>query len=493
MKKINRILIVFLAVLTLAGCSKDWLDVNTDPNNPASASAELTLPAAEIGIAAHVGGYYNLIGGFWSQYWSQSNAANQYKYLDQYQIQSGDFNDIWNQMYSDPLMDLQFVKKEALEKENWTYYLMATVLEAYAYQVMVDLYNDVPFFEAFRGESELNFSPKYDNGKVIYDTLIARIDNALAKGSTELTAAQIKGDFLFAADYDTWVEFANTLKLKMFMRQMYSHPAEAQAGVAALYAANASFLTQDAGIDIYINEEKKDNPLYASNVRKLNVGTNLRVSTTIFRYFEANSDPRLNYIVSSGTLPMPQGGFNIPSAELDPPAVAVFAQAPTDPVYFISEVESYLLQAEAIARGWGTGDAKALYDAAVSEAFARYGEDASSFIGTGGVYEYPNSATFEVNQEAIIMAKWAAMAGNQSIEAFFESNRTGYPRKSAVAPWLNGTYNVAYQGGQISYSLEGVTGGLFPKRLLYPQDEVNLNTNFPGQTSVTDKVWWDKK
>jgi hypothetical protein len=280
----------------------------------------------------------------------------------------------------------------------------------------------------------------------------------------------------------------------MYIRQMYSHPAEAQAGVEALYAAGAEFLTTDAGIDIYIDEEKKDNPLYASNVRKLNVGTNLRVSTTIFRYFEANSDPRLDYIVESGTLPMPQGGFNIPSTQLDPPSVAVFAQSATDPVNFISEIESYLLQAEAVAVGWSAGDDKALYDAAVTAAFARYGEDASAFIGAGGAYEYPVAGTFEEQQEAIIMAKWAAMAGtSQGIESFFKTNRSGYPRVSTEAPWVAGAYNDLYVGGLRSYSLEGVTSGVFPARMLYPQDEVNLNANFPGQTAVTDKVWWDTK
>jgi hypothetical protein len=85
--KITILLSFFLATFILiSGCSKDWLDVNEDPNNPPTANPELVLPAGQMSVGTVVGYYYNLVGGFWSQYWSQSNAANQYKYIDQYQI-----------------------------------------------------------------------------------------------------------------------------------------------------------------------------------------------------------------------------------------------------------------------------------------------------------------------------------------------------------------------------------------------------------------------
>ena len=64
------------------------------------ATVELIFPAGVVSIASQTGGYYNLIGGFWAQYWSQSNAANQYKHIDQYQIQSGDFNRQWREIYA---------------------------------------------------------------------------------------------------------------------------------------------------------------------------------------------------------------------------------------------------------------------------------------------------------------------------------------------------------------------------------------------------------
>lgn len=498
MKKIFSIISILLITVFLNSCSKDWLDVNEDPNNAQSASAELVFPSGVVSFGAHYGDWYNMIGGFWSQYWTQSNAANQYKHIDQYQINANDFNAIYGEMYAGALSDLQYVIEEAEANENWTYNLMATAMQAFAWQFMVDLYDAIPYSEAFQGDKTQNFSPAFEDGKTIYTNLLNRIDAALAKEKTELTDAQKNADLVFGGNYDAWVAFANTLKLKMYLRMAYAEPAMAEAGVKQLYQDGATFLSTNVGLDFFKDEENKDNPMYASNIRGLNVGTNLKVSSTIARYFENNNDPRLAIIMNDPTKGyMPQGGFNLSSEDLDPPSVSAYLQSATDPVYFFSQAEVLLLQAEAVARGWGTGDAKALYDAAIVADFARKvpDEDATPFISSGGAYEFPSDGTFEEKLEAIIMAKWASFVGMgaNGIEAFFETNRTGYPTKSDKPAWVDGDHNPQYRGGKLVYSMEGTTNGQFPKRLIYPADEVNLNKNFPGQTLITDKVWWDKK
>lgn len=490
----------------ILSCSKEWLDVNTDPNSPESASAELVFSAGTLELATFVGGYYNLLGGFWSNYWTQSNAANQYKYIDQYNIIETDFDREWDHMYASTLNDLHYVRLQAEEAENWTIYLMATVLECYGFQVLADLYDMVPYSEALKGETEGNFSPAFDTGQDIYDALIVELDKALANELNELSDDEAAQDFVFGGDRTSWVQFANTLKLKIYMRQMYVRPTVAQAGISAMYSAGAEFLTTDAGLDIYVDQEDQDNPLYAANVRKLNVGTNLRSSASIYNYLfddgAVNLDPRFDQIMGlspsgSGNVPLPQGGFSVLSTVVDPTTVSVFVLDPTTPVNLISAAESYFLQAEAVAMGWGTGDAATLYNAGVTADFAKYGLDASPYIGSGGRYEY-TGGSFEAQQEQIIMAKWVALAGNNSIEAFFETNRTHYP---AYYNPVGGNYDAQYadalaQSGVIVYSLEGLTQGQFPKRLILPRSERLTNTNVPEailSASITDNVWWDTK
>lgn len=481
-----------------AGCSQDWLDVNTDPNNPSDVQARNVLPAGIMNSAYVIGGNYNLLGGFYSQYWAQGNSSNQYKYIDSYGLLNDDFQEQWREMYAGSLNDLKITKEKSAKDGNWSFFLMATVIECYDYQVLVDLYDKVPFTEGLAGLG--NLSPKYDNGTLVYDSLIARIDYALAKTTSTLTADEKLADILFQGDMSKWIAFANTLKLKIYMRQMYARPTVAQNGIAKLYADGAKFLNVDASVKSFANEKFKDNPLYALNVRNINTSVNLRASATIYKYYQSKSDPRLANLCGTG-VPLPQGGYDIPQTTMAQAGIAVISLSPTDPSIFISKEESYLLQAEAVANGWGVGNDNALYDNGVSAAFERYGYSAATFIAPGGVYAYPAAGTFAQKQEAIIMAKWAAMARTQGLEAFLETNRTHFPKESSLNAlgWKGSTFKptnvsyVAWTGGELLYSLAGSTGGKFPKRLLYTQRERQANINCPTEEPITKKVWWDVK
>ncbi len=496
MKKILSIVLTGLILVTFSSCTK-WLDINDDPNNPTSASPELVLPVAELSVAVQVGGYYNLLGGFWSQYWTQSSAANQYKYIDSYTINATDFSSQWTELYAGALNDLYYVSSEAEASEDWSIYLIATCLRVYTFQVLSDLYDQIPYSEATLG-AEGNFNPVYESGQTVYDGLIARLDTALSK-NYKLTERELPTDYLFNGDMDSWVKFANTLKLKIYIRQTEARPAIAQAGIEKLYTDGAEFLDTDAGLDIFEDAIYKDNPLYAANVRNLNVATNLRASATFFIYLNEMSDSRFDYYFTNGgtTTPLPQGGFNISSTVIDPTTVTVFSLYPTTPVNLISLAESKFWQAEVAARGWGATGAEALYKEGVAAAFAQCGlaGDDVTYTDAGGVYEYPDG-TLEENLKAIMMQKWISLAGTNGIESFFETNRTGYPEISSIEAWEGNAFNSSYLGGEFTYSLEGVTGaGNFPKRLLVPQTERASNINVPEELMskvVTDKVWWAK-
>lgn len=489
-------------IASLGSCESDFLEVNEDPNNPPAnvGTPALVFPAAITSTAVRVGGEYAIIGGLWSQYWTQSNSANQYKYIDAYNINSSRFNGSWNEMFAGALNDYQFVINKSKEQEDWIFYLMGTVMKAYNYAIMVDLYDQVPYSEAFQGDE--NLQPVFESGKLIYDELIKEVDEALAKDFNAITnTVPDKADFLFNGDLNQWKRFANTLKLKFYLRMINAYPAEAEAGVEAVFANGVGFLDTDAALTQFEDGPDKSNPLYENNVRQLNVATNLRASRTFLTWLQANGDPRLNVMFapgSGGQMGLDQGNFNVSSTVVNPSAVSVSKQSALEPVRFISKAESYFMQAEAVVRYGVAGDAKELYEAGVKAAFAQYNFDAelykdelpnldpTSLLASGGVYEYPNG-TLEENIEAIITQKWASFPGSHALEGFFEKNRTGYPKTSAVY-----SDNDAYIPGQLVYSKEGITGGLFPQRLVFPDDEYATNPNTPTRVPVTEKVWWAK-
>jgi Starch-binding associating with outer membrane len=486
MKKLFHQGLILLLLLQASACGDDFLDVNQDPNNPADVPLELLLPAGVTSTASVVGGDYAILGGIWSQYYTQNNGSNQYKDIDNYNILNTTYEDRFLELYAGALNDYKFVKSKAIASQDWAAYLMATVMEAYTYQVLVDLYDQIPFTEALQGNTGL-LQPTYQAGPEVYDSLIVRLNKALALPlAPSIPATQ--GDVVFQGDVNQWVRFANTLKLKIYLRQVYARPAVAQAGISGLYGAAAPFLTTDADLAFFRDATGQRNPLFEQDQSTaLNTSQNLRAATTLFTFLQANGDPRLdaNYIPgTTGQKAMEPGTSSIPSTQLAPASVSRARISPTAPVYFISLPESYFLQAEAVLRGFGPGQADTLYQHGVNASFAQMG-----VARPAGLYPFPATGTFEEQLEAIIVQKWVAMAGTkQGLEAFLERNRTNYPRTSPVR-----ATNPAYVPGQITYPVEAVTTGqAFPKRLIWPSYERTRNrANTPPQEPITKEVWWD--
>lgn len=496
MKKIKYISLLALALVF--GCS-DYLDVNTDPNNPDDADEKLVLPAAQQSIASRVGGYYRITGSIWSQHYTQNNQSSQYVTIDNYDVDNAKFLEgDFIEMFSGPLNDLKFVKNKSEAAENWTNYLIASIMEVYAYQVVADLYDGAPIHDGLNGDNN-NFTPVWNTGPEVYQELLARIDNALSKDfdvSTNINPGT--SDLLFGGDVDSWIRFANTLKLKIMIRYSHTDPAQAQSLISALVNSGALFLESDASISTYYDEPDRGNPMFEADRRNLNTTANLKASLTLVNFLEINNDTRINSLYDLPTLGGPvkgmrQGTSSVAGAVLDSRTISGARVLPTDPVYFISLPEAYFLRAEAAARGFSSEDAQALYEEGVLAAFDRYGLDGSTFIDVGGEYEYPGG-TIEENVEAIIEQKWIAQAGGNSFEAWFDMLRTGYPSFSSSFPGGAGYDPLAPGAPIFSFPVDAVTfNGDFPRRLNIPEDEILNNPNAPDQPAdgILTPVWWD--
>src|SRR5689334_19784677 len=149
MKKITILFIAFVLVEAVTSCS-DFLDVNTDPNNAPSSTPALTLPAAIASSASELGAYYNILGGFWVQYWTQDNSSNQYKDIDAYNVQQSTMQGEFAELYTGALDDFQYVRTQSKASGDWNLYLMGTVMQCYTFQMLADLYDQIPFDEALQ-------------------------------------------------------------------------------------------------------------------------------------------------------------------------------------------------------------------------------------------------------------------------------------------------------------------------------------------------------
>ena len=489
-------------VIIFASC-EDWLDINQDPNNPDEANEELTLAAGISSVAYVYGGRYQVLGALWSQQWTQSLGATQYSGLDSYDISSSTYdNRQFGELYTGALKNFEYIRDLSRKNEKYNYYIMATVMQAYTFHILADLYGQIPFSEALKGE-EGTITPAYEDGQDIYDSLITRIDYALASDYENDDLEDVGSeDILFDGKIDRWVEFANTLKLKIYLRQLHTRPDIAREGIESLYNdPDIKFLTSSVAMSQFTNETGRRNPLYETDIVFLGNNPNLILSNTLLSFMNDKGDlERLDALFDfpengGGHKGLDQGNYNDPdepkgtnSASYSKPYMSPFA-----PVYLMSASEAYFLQAEAIIR-YGVkpySDAKEMYENGIKNSFQRLGLLISEeFFGPGDVYEFPaEGSPLETFIESIIIQKWIALANIQSLETFFEHNRTHYPKVSDV-PADNGDY----VPGEFTISVNNVTSGRFPKRLIFPESEYSGNpNNTPAKVEVYENVWWDTK
>ncbi|HEY4155288.1 MAG TPA: SusD/RagB family nutrient-binding outer membrane lipoprotein [Puia sp.] len=490
--KISAPLLVFSFLILGTGC-KHTLDINQNPNFPTldQGTPSLVLPPAVLATTGKIGADLAIVGGIWSQYFTQAALASQYKPVDSYNMPNTDFfvNDVYDGLFTTGLKNYQYVIDKSRESADWNTFLIATVMKAYTTGIMVDMYDQIPYSEALGGAAQLK--PKFDDGYDIYTSLLSSLDSALngdfsAGTNTNLGAT----DLVFGGDVGQWKLFANTLKLKFYLRMINAHADVAQSGITAMMSAGTSFLASDAAVTNFTDAPSQDNPFFEWNQRTLNTTANLKASATFVLWLEQANDPR---IVSYFGNPTPNYVHQGDYSGSDPTyqTAATFVQSPTDPVEFISGAESYFLQAEADVRYNSGANAKALYDQGVLTAFADLGLDGSSFIEPGGAYEWGNESEDGVLLtpiQQIIRQKWASFPyGCHQIEGFFDKNRTGFPLTSAVYSTEPG-----YVPGQFVVGKNSVLDpGLLPKRFVFPYDETSRNSNAPQTVvPISTPVWW---
>ena len=487
MKKI--ILSAALLATTLMGCS-DYLDINHNPNYPGSVSNDLLLPSAEAYIAGRVGGNMFNYAGFFCQYFEQAPDASQYQDISEYRFTIDMFSNDYALLYAGALEDLKNIQTQAEANEAWGDYFVASVLNAYTYQILVDQMDKAPYTEALQGAA--NPMPKWDNGEDIYADLLVKMDEAEAKLND---VSSVPNDMILGGDLEAWKQFANAMRLRILMRSSYAQD-NSQAIKDLINKGN--FFTGDIMFDNFSDEADKRNPWYTTN--RIQLANNHVASYPIIAYMKATSDPRLdicftpaaNTGTQEGEIPgsrQATANDNKKRGDFSTPIMGA-----TTPVYLYTQAELQFFLAEAYLLYFNDdAKAKAAYEAAIDANFETRG------ITSGGSVLYADgkpcawSGNREAKLELIAKQKWAALCCINHIESWAEIRRLGYPKMSSISTNSLYTNPTQLTAGELISPLVNQLGTGLIKRLYYPQTAVNLNDNTPEQAQLSDKVWWDKK
>lgn len=491
MKK--QLIIGFSAIVIFGAlsCKKSYFDL-PNPNSATNASPELVLSQALTATASSQNVGFNFLGA-WLGYLGQSGSyATGAGDIASYK-QTTNFGDgAWVGFYHN-LADYDYVEKSAATDKKYFYVAAAKIMKAFVLQQLVDGFNNVPYSEAFLGTSTI--TPKYDAGQDIYNAVTLQIDTAIILMQRLDATGSAKSDVVFGGDNGKWIQFANTLKLRILIRQtqVAANAAFVQAELAKITANKGGFLTTDAGANPpYANSAGQQNPTWGFYVTVAGLPTSgggadfWKGSAYAINWLTNHNDARLAAIYAPGS----DGKFNgsVLGAVSNPPGSLGASIGPgilkssNQSAILISAAESYFLQSEANLRGWLPGTALSNFNSGVQASFGFLGAGSSAGYTAQNdkMTNYGACTTFNEQLACIIRQKWIAMDNITPLEAWGDYRRLKLPADIPLS---------------ISSYLD-VSPAAVPIRILYPTTEYQTNVvNVNAQGTInyhTSPVFWNQ-
>ena len=215
MKLLKSIILCGICMMALALTSCDsWLDVNTDPENPSSASATYENRLAHIEFYTNSGTQFAAWRSTMSMGdWTRNYNGSTYWHMSYWNPQQGAVTTAYQWWFVGAACNIEDMYEKAMADEAWHYAGVARVIYAYGFMLMTDLHGEMPFTEAL-GEDA---TPSYDNGKTIYLGCLKALDEGLellSKSQNPTLPALSVGDWWCGGDVQKWIKFGNLLKAR---------------------------------------------------------------------------------------------------------------------------------------------------------------------------------------------------------------------------------------------------------------------------------------
>lgn len=427
----------------------------------------------------------------------------------------------WEQYYNNVMTNYRVMEvlygnlTESAQAEYRIFMLAAKIFFYDQTQQMVDLFGSIPWSEAGKIRQIGNLDealPKYDDGKEIYDAMIAD----LASIADELSEIQVPTfyaglfkakDFMNNGNVVLWQKYCNSLRLRMLLR-VSDVEADAGTKIAAILSNPSKYPVIEGNADAIMHDAGGPD-MYATTSSKTG-GIRQAMETwgqydiapyAVVKYMVDNNDPRLNAMFD----PNKNGDFvgldplldaTVQNTKLSENMVSrydtsSFTRNNLFPGFIITAAEVSFMKAEAYQRGWAAGDAKAAYEKGVEQSVELY----FNINGTGD-YRAPlakptaGDITAYLNKPAV---KWDGNADKLGLIATQKWLNTGLAQLPQTWAECRRFDKPVFTFPADPTSQQAAP----PVRWLYPQTEKDLNgANYAAVKSQDDlnvKIFWDTK
>jgi len=492
-RRLKHIASILFITLVLVSCKKDLTSYNQNPDGVSSVKPGLLFSNALVNSSAQdMEPRTNYCHAFmqygYSAFWSGTT----------YSLSDAISSRYWNNWYNPVVRNLEFILPELKnDPSSASTYAAVRIWRVFVFQKLTDFYGDIPYSQAGQASSMV-YMPLYDTQQSIYADLINELRASIVILNNNGTQA-VQGDQFYSGSAAGWKKLAASLLLRIGMRLIKIDPAQAAALVQE--AVNEGVMTGNADMPVLKHNAAVPNGFY------YNLGDqHFFLHKTLVTHMKVTGDPRLNIygavydkganeggvVLSTDT--SGYTGYSFNSADpLPNTRVTYSVYHPQATAFFeFPYAEVAFLQAEAVLRGFITGDANAFYEAGITanmQSLALLPGNPTISAAQIAAYLAKNKLAGTIDQQINLINTefWVAGFVFDADEVWANWRRTGYP---ALVP------NPATITGPTS------SPGVIPRKMPYPQSEftynpVNVNNALKAYGGLNDfnaaaRVWWDK-
>ncbi len=511
-KKILNIVLAAAVTPFLCCCTDNFEEYNTNPYEPHSLNPPMlfaTMITTGINVQQNDNQMIDqMVAGPFSGYLTMANSWGGSNFNTFNQTESWNqipFNTPFEKFYSN------YFKLETATGGKGHYWAMAKLLRVNTMLRVTDCYGPIPYSQVANGKTAVAYDSQEDVYKHMFEDLDYVIQ-MLGEFVDEVGGLKpLEGyDPVYNGDYNKWMRFANSLKLRLAVRISNVSPELARTKAEEAVKSTRGLIDTNDN-NAYVGVGAEPNPLWLV----ASIWGEIRINATIASYMKGYSDPRSAvYFTTSklggdspymgmrsgleGVKPATYSGYSMPNYEQK------------DDMLMFCAAETAFLRAEGALRGWDMGgSARDFYEQGVKLSFdQRKVSGADEYLANAVAVPEPfvdpvnpakcnytpktkitiawnEGASTEEKLERIITQKWIANFP-LGFEGWADYRRTGYPEVfPSVSNLSNGVIDTNRQLRRLPFPLSEKQGN---------SANVSAAVSMLGgpDTGATD-LWWAKK